>query len=221
MSLRLRVALLFVVAVGASGAVLVATAWWLPLERSRPGWPVLPLAAVVALVVVASAGVLLVGPRWRLRLGALLVTLLGCLAVAGLVASGSLLQAAWPQDLTAADVTSHGASWTVAVRHESAARPMYCAPALPMDRQLPGWGRVDSVCSTRGIGGLQVSFVHAASANDPLGGSARSLEYLSQSASAQELWDQCVWHISGPWWEAQSPADAGGCPQGWVFVGGP
>jgi hypothetical protein len=206
-------------AAGTSLAILGATWWATRLHDST-------LATAIAVGgTVAGAGVVALVARRRptaAKRVAIAATVVAGLGVAALSWSGTLVsvkavrsQAAW--QVAVDTILSDGAERGTG----PGAAPSMChwGPQLRHElRELEGFGRVDSICSSTHPG---MRFVHLTQ-DDPMypgaGGRRTGLVYAPDTPDAQ-VRSMCVQHLDGPWWLTAS-ADPG-CPPGFTFAGAP
>ena len=166
-------------------------------------------ATLVAAVVVVAAGHRLAPRRGKAVGGALVVTMVGCLLIVLLSVDGRLLALrAW----AAVPI------WLAAVHREATIAGSgggRCAGSLPGAASLPLLGSVDR-CNVRlpaARSGLQVTFWHGGYQD------GHGLLYLAEGNDIEQQYDDCVLHLTGPWW-ALTPA-APDCPPGYRVVPAP
>jgi hypothetical protein len=201
---------------GLLGVTLVATAMvlggaWLGTSLAANYMaPVLAIVlAIVAIGLVVLAGQRLTPASNELRAATFAAAFVGCLLVVICTFNGSFVALRFKSDQSA---------WMDAVvraEHEASANPI-CSPPAGSQEHLPGIGNVDTPCAILpGLHNqLQVRFELSNSA------SSSGLVYLASAADLSQLFDQCVFHLDGPWWRYTS-SSAGGCSEGYSFISGP
>jgi hypothetical protein len=153
-------------------AGVFVTAWML---TSLGGSVAVTFAAggvsVVALMVVVTAGLELADGRGRRRLISLLVTIVACVAI---------MSASWSGALLRLKVVGSEGAWSQAARTA-------CVGNQNSQLNLPGLGRIEQISCDGG----QIIFP----------GPNRAAGLIYSTGSGQPGFpNECVGHISGPWW---------------------
>ncbi len=172
----------------------------------------------LAIIGVGVGGRFLARKKPLVKFLALVVTLLGCIVIVALAQNGTFLAAKWHGGIATTHLHSDEAVWLAEANAAIGDIKGINGGCQLMSASVPALGTAN-ICASPAepkyqIYAPQVLFERHAEGNGY--GGYYGLTYAPGRLSAP---DECVSHLTGPWWQFMDPQLA--CPPGWRFIPAP